>query len=250
MLLLQIIIRQQTQDFYRKCKEEYRRALSTDKAKGQKFTFNLYKSDAEWETSDAADDSVEVTIGDDGTGSGSFAPRKYATIQSDSIDGGAGTYYYVVKEADAGERYEKNTTEYRYKVVVTDDGSGELKKEVSVWKNEDACQDETAEYINKYVEEPTSVSISKVDIKDTSKVLEGAEIQILDENGTVVRNWISETVPQEIKGLKAGVKYTLHENLAPTGYDLAADTVFVIGEDGKIDKEQTTTTINGWNPSH
>ena len=218
--------------------------LSTDKAKGQKFTFNLYKSDAEWETSDAADDSVEVTIGDDGTGSGSFAPRKYATIQSDSIDGGAGTYYYVVKEADAGERYEKNTTEYRYKVEVTDDGSGELKKEVSVWKNEDACQDETAEYINKYVEEPTSVSISKVDIKDTSKVLEGAEIQILDENGTVVRNWISETVPQEIKGLKAGVKYTLHENLAPTGYDLAADTVFVIGEDGKIDKEQTTTTIN------
>jgi len=218
--------------------------LSTDKAKGQKFTFNLYKSDAEWETSDAAYDSVEVTIGDDGTGSGSFAPRKYATIQSDSIDGGAGTYYYVVKEADAGERYEKNTTEYRYKVVVTDDGSGELKKEVSVWKNDDACQDETAEYINKYVEEPTSVSISKVDIKDTSKVLEGAEIQILDENGTVVRNWISETVPQEIKGLKAGVKYTLHENLAPTGYDLAADTVFVIGEDGKIDKEQTTTTIN------
>ena len=218
--------------------------LSTDKAKGQSFTFDLYKSDETWATGDTADDTVEVTSGDDGTGSGSFAPRKYATIQSDSIDGGAGTYYYVVKEADAGERYEKNTTEYRYKVVVTDDGSGELKKEVSVWKNDDACQDETAEYINKYVEEPTSVSISKVDIKDTSKVLEGAEIQILDENGTVVRNWISETVPQEIKGLKAGVKYTLHENLAPTGYDLAADTVFVIGEDGKIDKEQTTTTIN------
>lgn len=218
--------------------------LSTDKAKGQSFTFDLYKSDETWATGDTVDDTVEVTIGDDGTGSGSFAPRKYATIQSDSIDGGAGTYYYVVKEADAGERYEKNTTEYRYKVVVTDDGSGELKKEVSVWKNEDACQDETAEYINKYVEEPTSVSISKVDIKDTSKVLEGAEIQILDENGTVVRNWISETVPQEIKDLKAGVKYTLHENLAPTGYDLAADTVFVIGEDGKIDKEQTTTTIN------
>ena len=218
--------------------------LSTDKAKGQSFTFDLYKSDETWVTGDTADDTVEVTIGDDGTGSGSFAPRKYATIQSDSIDGGAGTYYYVVKEADAGERYEKNTTEYRYKFVVTDDGSGELKKEVSVWKNDDACQDETAEYINKYVEEPTSVSISKVDIKDTSKVLEGAEIQILDENGTVVRNWISETVPQEIKGLKAGVKYTLHENLAPTGYDLAADTVFVIGEDGKIDKEQTTTTIN------
>ena len=218
--------------------------LSTDKAKGQSFTFDLYKSDETWATGDTANDTVEVTIGDDGTGSGSFAPRKYATIQSDSIDGGAGTYYYVVKEADAGERYEKNTTEYRYKVVVTDDGSGELKKEVSVWKNDDACQDETAEYINKYVEEPTSVSISKVDIKDTSKVLEGAEIQILDENGTVVRNWISETVPQEIKGLKAGVKYTLHENIAPTGYDLAADTVFVIGEDGKIDKEQTTTTIN------
>ena len=218
--------------------------LSTDKAKGQSFTFDLYKSDETWATGDTADDTVEVTIGDDGTGSGSFAPRKYATVQTDSIDGGVGTYYYVVKEADAGERYEKNTTEYRYKVVVTDDGSGELKKEVSVWKNDDACQDETAEYINKYVEEPTSVSISKVDIKDTSKVLEGAEIQILDENGTVVRNWISETVPQEIKGLKAGVKYTLHENLAPAGYDLAADTVFVIGEDGKIDKEQTTTTIN------
>ena len=81
--------------------------LSTDKAKGQSFTFDLYKSDETWATGDTADDTVEVTIGDDGTGSGSFAPRKYATIQSDSIDGGAGTYYYVVKEADAGERYEK-----------------------------------------------------------------------------------------------------------------------------------------------
>lgn len=135
--------------------------LSADEAKGQKFTFNLYKADAEWKISDVADDSVEVTIGDDGTGSGSFAPRKYATAQTDGIDGGSGTYYYVLKEADAGENYEKNTTEYRYKVVVTDDGSGELKKEVSVWKNDEACQSETAEYINKYVEEKANIEVTK-----------------------------------------------------------------------------------------
>ena len=43
--------------------------LSTDKAKGQSFTFDLYKSDETWVTGDTADDTVEVTIGDDGTGS-------------------------------------------------------------------------------------------------------------------------------------------------------------------------------------
>jgi hypothetical protein len=37
-----------------------------------------------------------------------------------------------------------------------------------------------------------------------------------------------------VKGLKTGEEYTLHETVAPDGYDLASDTTFVIDETGKV----------------
>ena len=90
----------------------------------------------------------------------------------------------------------------------------------------------------------TSVKISKVDVADGEE-LEGAKIQILqkDENGeveidgvkyTVVEEWTSGKEPHEVKGLKTGEEYTLHETVAPDGYDLASDTTFVIDETGKV----------------
>ena len=87
----------------------------------------------------------------------------------------------------------------------------------------------------------TSVKVSKVDIAD-GKELEGAHIQILDKDGSVVEEWISTKEAHEITGLKTGETYTLRETVAPDGYDLTTDTTFVLKEDGTVDTAQTTTT--------
>ncbi len=81
----------------------------------------------------------------------------------------------------------------------------------------------------------TSVKISKVDVTD-QKELEGAKIQILDKDGKVVKEWTSKTTPEEIKGLKTGEEYTLHETVAPQGYDLTTDTKFSINADGTVNR--------------
>ena len=85
----------------------------------------------------------------------------------------------------------------------------------------------------------TKIKVSKVDIAD-GKELAGAKIQILDKDGKVVEEWISTDKPCEIAGLKTGVEYTLHEEVAPYGYTVAADTKFTIDEKGKV---TTTGTI-------
>ena len=81
-------------------------------------------------------------------------------------------------------------------------------------------------------DEKTSVKVSKVDIADGEEV-EGATIQIL-ENGEVVEEWTSGTEAHEVKGLKTGVTYTLHETVAPDGYLVTTDTTFTIDENGNV----------------
>ena len=86
----------------------------------------------------------------------------------------------------------------------------------------------------------TKVKVSKTDIAD-GKELEGATIQILDENGNVVEEWISGTEAKEIEGLKTGVTYTLKETVAPDGYAIASETTFTIDETGKVTSSGTVT---------
>ena len=81
-------------------------------------------------------------------------------------------------------------------------------------------------------DEKTSVKVSKVDIADGEEV-EGATIQIL-ENGEIVEEWTSGTEAHEVKGLKTGVTYTLHETVAPDGYLVTTDTTFTIDEEGNV----------------
>ena len=87
----------------------------------------------------------------------------------------------------------------------------------------------------------TKVKVSKTDIAD-GKELAGATIQILDENGNVVEEWISGTEAKEIEGLKTGVTYTLKETVAPDGYAVTTATTFTIDETGKVTTTGTTTT--------
>ena len=87
----------------------------------------------------------------------------------------------------------------------------------------------------------TKVKVSKTDIAD-GKELEGATIQILDENGKVVEEWISGTEAHEIEGLKTGVTYTLKETVAPDGYAIASETTFTIDEKtGEVTSTGTVT---------
>jgi uncharacterized surface anchored protein len=87
----------------------------------------------------------------------------------------------------------------------------------------------------------TTVKISKTDIANGEEV-EGATIQLLDKDGKVVEEWVSGKEPHEIVGLTTEETYTLRETVAPSGYDITTDTVFVLDKEGKIDPSKTTTT--------
>ena len=95
---------------------------------------------------------------------------------------------------------------------------------------------------------PTHVSVRKTDITGEKEV-PGALLQVLDSKGNVIEEWISEEKPHEIVGkLTAGDTYILHEEYAPDGYGYAADVVFTVSRDGKVDQvemrdEQTKAEI-------
>ena len=67
--------------------------------------------------------------------------------------------------------------------------------------------------------------------------MEGAKLQVIDKDGTVVEEWISTKEEHVIYGLPEG-SYTLHEELAPyeDGYVSASDVMFEVKEDGSVTK--------------
>ena len=84
-------------------------------------------------------------------------------------------------------------------------------------------------------DDTTKVMISKQDITN-GKELPGATLQIVDENGNIIEEWISTNEPHCIEGiLVAGAKYTLHETAAPDGYVIANDVEFIVSENGTVD---------------
>ncbi|MCQ2528406.1 MAG: hypothetical protein MJ108_04730, partial [Saccharofermentans sp.] len=88
---------------------------------------------------------------------------------------------------------------------------------------------------DKFVPTPVTVFVKKVDLKDTTLVLDGAEFEITDADGNSVATWTSTTAADEIAGkLYAGKTYTLTETKAPDGYDIAAPITFSINDDGKV----------------
>ena len=87
----------------------------------------------------------------------------------------------------------------------------------------------------------TRISVSRVDIANGEE-LEGATIQILDKDGNVVDVWVSANEAHKIQGLTTGEEYTLKETAAPDGYTVAAETTFIINENGTVTTEGSTTT--------
>lgn len=94
----------------------------------------------------------------------------------------------------------------------------------------------------------------KVNMKDKQVIISksmvsgdevvGASIQILDEDGNIVDEWISEGKEHYASNLEEGHSYTLHEDLAPTGLILANDIVFAVTEEKENQKVEMVDTIN------
>lgn len=84
------------------------------------------------------------------------------------------------------------------------------------------------------VDDTTKVQISKQDIT-TGEELPGATLQIIDEDGNVVEEWVSTDEAHFIEGkLIAGKEYTLRETIAPDGYEIANEIKFTVNADGSV----------------
>lgn len=86
------------------------------------------------------------------------------------------------------------------------------------------------------------VFISKTDVG--GEEVTSAYMQIIDENGNVVDEWYSEGKSHIANGLEEGKIYTLHEDLAPTGLNLANDIVFAVTEEKENQKVEMVDTVN------
>ena len=83
---------------------------------------------------------------------------------------------------------------------------------------------------------PTRVKISKADIT-THEEIPGATLRVLDKDGNVVDEWVSEDTPHYMEAmLVAGETYTLEETLVPdgSGYVPANAIQFTVEDNGKV----------------
>ena len=86
------------------------------------------------------------------------------------------------------------------------------------------------------------VTISKTTVSGDE--VTGALMQIKDEDGNIIDEWTSEGKVHYATGLVEGKKYTLHEDLAPTGLNLANDIEFEVSYEKENQKVEMIDTIN------
>lgn len=76
--------------------------------------------------------------------------------------------------------------------------------------------------------EPTVVTVNKVDVN--YEPVSGAHLSLVDENNTVIQEWISDGSPLVLKGLHVDKIYRIIEEKAPSGYLLSKEVEFVVKE--------------------
>ena len=86
------------------------------------------------------------------------------------------------------------------------------------------------------------VTISKTTVSGDE--VTGALMQIKDEDGNIIDEWTSEGKVHYATGLVEGKKYILHEDLAPTGLNLANDIEFEVSYAKENQKVEMLDTIN------
>ena len=148
-----------------------------------------------------------------------------ASLDTDARTGKAlmpGTYYIEEVRPSAGYvKDNKAEKEIRYKY---EDGRHIVNARV-----DDTSDKIVFEYNVDSMEAPHHTLIHKTDIT-TGNEIPGAKLQVIDSEGTVVEEWISQEKPHDIVALPDG-KYTLREITAPYGYEVAEDVEFEVKED-------------------
>ena len=163
---------------------------------------------------------------------------------------------HVVTELPAGE--------YTLKEIAAPDGyviANDIRFTVDVYGNvtvenvDSTVVSDNGNPLIAMVDDTTKVRISKRDIT-TGEELPGATLQIIDEDGNVVEEWVSTDEAHFIEGkLIAGKEYTLRETIAPDGYEIANEIKFTVNEDGSVTEvvmydeltPKTTTPYTGDN---
>ena len=70
----------------------------------------------------------------------------------------------------------------------------------------------------------------------TGQEIEGAELQVVDEDGNIIDEWVSTKEPHKIKGLEENKNYKLIEKTAPYGYELTEEIEFTVTTDKETQK--------------
>ena len=205
-----------------------------------------------------SDESYPVTVSEDGNVVEITAVNKPITVEISKRDvyGNELEGAEMVLENADGEIVDKWTSdgtnhivsklgagEYVLKEIAAPDGyviATDIKFTVDVYGNVTVENvDSTAVSDNGYplivmVDDTTKVRISKQDVT-TGEELPGATLQIIDENGNVVEEWVSADEAHLVEGkLIAGKEYTLRETIAPDGYEIANEIRFTVNEDGSV----------------
>ena len=89
---------------------------------------------------------------------------------------------------------------------------------------------------------PTVVEFTKTSLTD-GKEVEGAKLQVKDEQGKVIDEWISTKEPHVIKELVAGHTYVLEETLPADGYVTAESISFTVADLGEVQKVEMKDDI-------
>lgn len=84
-------------------------------------------------------------------------------------------------------------------------------------------------------DEYSKAEISKTDLT-TGKELDGAKLQVLDKDGKVLEEWVTDGKPHKVEKLPVDVELTLREITAPDGYEIAEDVKFTLKDTTEVQK--------------
>ena len=79
------------------------------------------------------------------------------------------------------------------------------------------------------------VEIVKTDLV-TGEELEGAELQVVDENNEIIDEWVSTKEPHRVIGLEENKNYKLIEKTAPYGFEMTEEIAFTVTTDKETQK--------------
>ncbi|MBR1798029.1 MAG: hypothetical protein IJ757_08500 [Clostridiales bacterium] len=88
----------------------------------------------------------------------------------------------------------------------------------------------------------TEVNIAKRD--EEGNYLPGATLQVIDSEGNVIDEWVTDDTNHYISMLYPRAEYTLHEVTPPQNYDPAPDITFTVNENGSVTSSVTGLVEN------